>query len=111
MLLFLVLVHSGLEEYYWRWFVYARSCERTSEAAAIILSSLAFAAHHVLDLNELLPGWWGATLLLALAVAVGGAFWAWLYGHCHSLIAPWVSHAFIDASLAVAAWDLMRRGT
>jgi uncharacterized protein len=109
-MLFMVVVHSGLEEYYWRWFVFGRLRKRLPEGAAIVLSALAFMAHHVLDLNHVLPGrFLEATLPLALAVAVGGAFWAWLYGRTRSLTAVWLSHLLVDAGLMVVAWEVLRR--
>ena len=45
----------------------------------------------------------------SLGVAVGGAAWAWLYERTGSVLAPWVSHLLIDATLFVIGWDLLRR--
>ena len=44
----------------------------------------------------------------ASAVAIGGAFWAWLYNRTNSLLAPWVSHALIDAGIFWIGYDLVR---
>jgi uncharacterized protein len=36
----------------------------------------------------------------------GGAFWAWLYHRSGNLIAPWLSHALIDAAIFTVGYDL-----
>lgn len=105
---FLSLLHSFLEEYYWRWFVHAGLRERLPQAAAIALSSLAFAAHHVVVLHVYFPGrLWTATLPFALAVATGGAIWAWWYDRTGSIAGPWAAHAFADAALMAVGFDLL----
>jgi uncharacterized protein len=71
-------IHSLLEEYYWRWFVFGQLRILLSARSAIVVSALGFTAHHVLVLSNYF-GWWTLpTLLLSAAVAIGGAFWAWL---------------------------------
>ncbi len=109
---FIAAVHSLLEEYYWRWFVFGRLKELLPVATAIGLSSLAFMAHHVIVLDAYLPGqFWSGVLPLSLGVAVGGAFWAWLYQRSGSLLGPWLSHLLVDAGLFVIGWDLLSRST
>lgn len=105
---FYSLVHSLLEEYYWRWFVFGRLCTRMSLAAGILVSSLGFAAHHVLLLATFF-GWDSpTTYLFSLCVAIGGAFWAWLYRSSGSLVGPWLSHALTDAAIFLIGYDLAR---
>ena len=41
------------------------------------------------------------------AVAVGGAFWAWLFQRTGSLVAVWWSHVLIDAALMAIGYDLL----
>ena len=107
---FLSVLHSFLEEYYWRWFVHAGLRERLPQAVAIALSSLAFAAHHVIVLYVYFPGrLWSATLPFALAVAVGGAAWAWLYDRFGSLAGPWAAHALTDVAIMAVGYDLLYR--
>jgi len=107
---FLSVIHSFLEEYYWRWFVYAGLRERLPQAAAIALSSLAFAAHHLIVLLVYFPGrLLTATTPFALAVAVGGAIWAWLYDRHQSLAAPWAAHALTDVAIMAVGYDLLYR--
>jgi membrane protease YdiL (CAAX protease family) len=103
---FYSLVHSFLEEYYWRWFVYGQLRRLVSVPAAIAVSSLAFMAHHVLVLGFYF-GWFSApTVLFSLSVAVGGAYWAWLYQRSGSLLGPWLSHLLIDAAIFLIGYDL-----
>ena len=109
--LFIAVVHSFLEEYYWRWFVFGRLRTLMPVWPAIVLSSLGFMAHHVIVVNAYVPDrFWTAVVPASLAVAVGGAVWAWLYHKARSLLAPWLSHGMIDVALFVIGWDLMQRG-
>jgi CAAX protease family protein len=108
--LFYSLIHSLLEEYYWRWFVFGQLARGCRLPIAIVVSSVAFAAHHVLVLG-LYFGYsgptWGLTWLFALGVAIGGAFWAWLYRASDSLAASWLSHACIDAAIFVIGYKMI----
>ena len=106
--LFYALGHSGLEEYYWRWFVYRQLRAVTSFRTALIVSSLGFMAHHVLVLATFFGADSPATYLFSLAVAVGGGIWAAVYERCGSLIGPWVSHALVDAGIFLIGYDLIR---
>ena len=76
--------------------------------AAVVLSSLAFTAHHVILLSIYFGASW-ATILFSLCVAVGGAAWAWIYHRSGSLLGPWLSHLLIDAGIFVVGYDLVWR--
>ena len=105
---FVVGLHSLLEEYYWRWFVFGQLRKFAALGAAVVLSSAAFMAHHVIILYVYLPGrFWTAALPFSLAIAVGGAVWAWLYERSGSLWPSWLSHLLIDAGIFVIGWDLL----
>ena len=105
---FVVAAHSLLEEYYWRWFVFGHLRWLMAHKPAIALSSLAFMAHHIVVLYVYLPGrFWTAALPLSLAIAVGGAVWAWLYERSGSIYSPWLSHLLVDAGIFVIGWDLL----
>jgi membrane protease YdiL (CAAX protease family) len=107
---FLSMAHSFLEEYYWRWFVHGALRERLRSSTAISISSIAFAAHHVVVLHIYFPDrFWSATLPFSLGVAVGGASWAWLYDRTGSLAGPWVAHVLADAALMAIGFDLLYR--
>ncbi|MGD9633574.1 MAG: CPBP family intramembrane glutamic endopeptidase [Pirellulales bacterium] len=106
--LFYSLIHSFLEEYYWRWFVFGQLRRLVPLGAAIAVSSLAFASHHVLVL-AMYFGWTSPlTWLFSAAVAIGGAFWAWLYDRTGSLAGPWLSHLVIDAGIFLIGFELVR---
>jgi len=100
------LVHSLLEEYYWRWFLFGGLRRFMPVAAAVVLSSLAFTAHHVILLAIYFGMSW-TTVFFSLCVAVGGAAWAWIYHRSGSLLGPWLSHLLIDAGIFVVGYDLV----
>lgn len=103
---FYSLVHSLLEEYYWRWFVFGQLRRFTGLGVAIAVSSLGFMAHHVLVL-AIYFGWLSpVTVLFSLAVAVGGAVWAWLFERTGTLYAPWFGHLLVDAGIFIIGYDL-----
>lgn len=105
---FISVIHSLLEEYYWRWFVFGRLQMQMSTAPAIAMSSLAFAAHHIIVIGSYLTAQhWVATLVFSGFVALGGAVWAWIYARTRSLYAAWISHMMVDAVLMVIGYDLV----
>ncbi|MHB8901023.1 MAG: CPBP family intramembrane glutamic endopeptidase [Thermoguttaceae bacterium] len=105
---FYSIIHSGLEEYYWRWFVFGGLREKMPLGAAIALSSAGFMLHHVILLGiyfdwALLP-----VAIFSAGVAVGGAVWAWLYHRSGSLLGPWMGHLLIDAGIFLVGYGLVR---
>jgi len=75
---------------------------------AVVLSSLAFMAHHVIVLGRFFPNdFWSAVVPLSLCIAAGGAFWAWLYERSGSVYAPWVSHLLVDVVVLAVGYDLV----
>jgi membrane protease YdiL (CAAX protease family) len=108
--LFISVLHSFLEEYYWRWFVFGRLARHVPEVVAFVVSGLAFMAHHVIILGVYLPGYfWTLAVPFSLCVAGGGIVWAWLYARTGSLYAPWVSHLLVDAALMVVGYEMVAR--
>jgi membrane protease YdiL (CAAX protease family) len=104
---FYSLVHSLLEEYYWRWFVFRQCRRHLALAPAILVSSLGFMSHHVVLLAEYF-GWHSpTTYVFSLGVAIGGAVWAWLYERYSSLLGPWLSHLLIDAAIFAIGYNLL----
>jgi membrane protease YdiL (CAAX protease family) len=106
--LFYALVHSLLEEYYWRWFFFGQLRRVATFWPAAVISSLGFMAHHVI----LLAIYFGIasplTWLFSVSVAVGGLIWAWLYERSGRLYAPWISHLLVDAGIFLIGWDVVR---
>lgn len=106
--LFYSLIHSLLEEYYWRWFVFGQLRRGCSLGPAVAISSVAFTAHHVIVLARYF-GWDSpATWLFVAGVGIGGAIWAWLYDRTQSLYGPWLSHLVVDAAIFWIGYDLWR---
>ncbi|MEM8944189.1 MAG: type II CAAX endopeptidase family protein [Planctomycetota bacterium] len=105
---FYSLVHSLLEEYYWRWFVFDQLKRLISVGGAIAVSSLGFMAHHVLVVGEFFGYGSPLTWLLSAAVAIGGWFWAWLYHRSGSLIGPWLGHLLVDAAIFVIGYEIAK---
>jgi membrane protease YdiL (CAAX protease family) len=103
---FYSLIHSLLEEYYWRWFVFGQLRELTRLVPAIVISSLGFMAHHVLVIGTYFGFFSPATWLFSLCVAIGGGVWAWLYNRTGSLLGPWVSHLFVDATIFLVGYEI-----
>lgn len=105
---FYSLVHSLLEEYYWRWFVFGQLRDLMPWPAATAVSSVGFMAHHVILLGAYF-GWFSPwTFVFSVGVALGGAYWAWLYHRSGSLLGPWLSHMLIDAAIFAIGYDLAR---
>jgi membrane protease YdiL (CAAX protease family) len=96
---FYAFVHSLLEEYYWRWFVFGRLQRLMTLQSAIALSSLAFALHHVVVLWHYFSHMPLVVAAFSAGVAIGGALWAALYRWSDSLLGPWVSHLLVDAAI------------
>jgi membrane protease YdiL (CAAX protease family) len=105
---FYSLVHSLLEEYYWRWFVFRQLRRLVALWPAVTISALGFMAHHVIVLHEFFQEAPALAWLLSAAVAIGGAFWAWLYEKTGSLFGPWLSHLLIDAGVFWIGYELVR---
>ncbi|MDR0870945.1 MAG: CPBP family intramembrane metalloprotease [Planctomycetaceae bacterium] len=97
--LFYSAIHSGLEEYYWRWFVFKRMKKGMPWLFAAVISSLGFMSHHVIVLGtyfgyDSLLCWLGSA-----GVAVGGFVWCWIYQQSGSIYGAWISHGIIDAAI------------
>lgn len=104
---FYSLVHAMLEEYYWRWFVFGQLERLCSLGVAVAVSALGFAAHHVIVLSAYFGVASPTTWLFSAAIAVGGAFWAWLYHRSGSLLGPWAGHLLIDAAIFAIGYDIV----
>lgn len=107
--LFYSVVHSGMEEYYWRWFVYSRLKTLVGVTASIWISSLGFMAHHVIVLAFFFGPTSPLAYLFSAAVAIGGAVWAWLYQRTGTIPAAWISHAIVDVVIFAIGYDMVRQ--
>lgn len=107
---FYALVHSLLEEYYFRWFVFGQLRHVTRLGPAILISGLAFMGHHVIVLGHYFGGLSPITLFLSFSIAIGGMIWAWQYEKSKSLIGPWISHLLVDAGIFAIGYAVLREG-
>ncbi len=104
---FYSLIHSFFEEYYYRWFVFGQLQRFVPVAVAILISSLGFMGHHVIILGHYFGYDSWITPVFALAIAVGGAVWAWIYYRSGSLLGPWISHFFVDAAIFAIGYNVV----
>ena len=92
---FLSVIHSFIEEYYWRWFVLNGLMLKFKKNTAVIVGSLAFASHHLIVVMQFVP------LYLAIVATVLifflGMFWSELYLRTKNITGSWLSHFFADA--------------
>ncbi|MCH7526502.1 MAG: CPBP family intramembrane metalloprotease [Planctomycetes bacterium] len=103
---FLCLANSGLEEYYWRWFVFGSLRRLMKLPAAVVVSALAFTLHHIVVLAVYFPNP-ALVLFFNAGVFAGGCVWAILYHKYGTIYAPWVSHLLVDVAIMVVAHDLL----
>jgi membrane protease YdiL (CAAX protease family) len=97
----LSVVHSLLEEGYWRGFVFARLAAGLPAAPAAALASLAFASHHLIVVARYLPPdrFWTLAVPATAAVGLAGIHWCALFRRSGALLAPWLSHLLVDAAV------------
>ncbi len=109
--MFYALLHSGLEEAYWRGLVFTTVRDRTRARTAVWVSSVAFTLHHIVLVTTLLPGQLPLALLLAACVGIGGAAWSVQRSVSRSLLGAWLGHGIVDAAIfAVGGWVLFGGG-
>lgn len=103
---FLAVVHSLIEEVYWRWFVWGQLRRLLNPAWAHVLAGAAFAAHHVVVTCQYFPILWG--IALGAAVGLGGVLWSVMVQRQRSLLGIWISHLIVDfAILSIGAKILL----
>lgn len=109
MALFLSILHSAFEEYYWRWFVFGRLRTAIPWLYAALISSLGFMLHHVIVLWAFLPGSYGwlMTLLLSLGIGFGGFIWCCIYQYTGSILGAWIAHLCADLAIMWIGWDIV----
>jgi len=103
--LFLSIIHSLLEEYYWRWFVFGRLRHVLAPAAAHLLAAAAFASHHIVVTTQYFPLAWG--WLFGGLVGVGGLMFSWLYARQQTLAGAWLAHLIIDLAVMAIGYRLI----
>ncbi len=90
-------LHSLFEEFFWRCFVFRGLLLQLAVVPAAIASSIGFSLHHFVILSQYFPP--VTTLLLGIAVFVGGMIWCLIYAKTNSILGSWLSHFFIDMGI------------
>lgn len=103
---FICVINSGMEEYYWRWFVFGGLAREMPWRWAAVISAAGFTLHHIVILTAYFSGA-GLIALCNAGVFLGGCIWAVQYRRSKSICASWVSHALADAAIMVVAYDLL----
>ncbi len=103
--LFLALLHSLIEEYYWRWFVFGRLRNLVPIFWAHILAGAAFASHHVVVTSQFFGIGWG--FFVGAAVAAGGIIWSLMYSRQRTLAGPWLSHIVVDLGIEAIGHSIL----
>jgi membrane protease YdiL (CAAX protease family) len=103
--LFLAFVNAAIEEYYWRWFVFGTLCRLVSAGTAAILSGLAFASHHVVVVSQYFSVTW--TIVMGLAIALGGYLWCRMVERQRTLVGAFVSHVVIDLAILWVGYQML----
>lgn len=99
------VIHAGIEEYYWRWFLFGTLRLRLSAGWAHVAAAGAFAAHHVVVAGTFFGLWMG--VLLGACVAVGGLLWSVMLARQNTLAGAWVSHILVDLGLAYLGYGML----
>lgn len=94
-------VHSMLEEYYWRWFLFGAS-------KALFLSAGAFSLHHFVVLDFYYD--WPAALALTFLVFAGGVIFNLLYRCRKNVWGAWAAHAGADLLIFYVGYVLLYKG-
>jgi membrane protease YdiL (CAAX protease family) len=102
---FLSLIHSFIEEYYWRSFVFRGLLGLVKFWPAMIIAGAGFALHHYLLLSQFFP--WPIVVLFGTIVGAAGAWWSWVYSKTNSLLGAWISHVFSDLAVMIVAYFLI----
>lgn len=102
---FLSLIHSLIEEYYWRWFVYGRLRQLIRSHYAHILAGVAFASHHIVIASQFFPILWA--VVLGSCVALGGMIWSMMYERQKTITGAWISHMIVDLSIMAIGYQLV----
>jgi membrane protease YdiL (CAAX protease family) len=103
--IFVTLVHSFMEEFYWRWFVFGNLRKVLTLPAAHGLAAVGFASHHLVLTCQFYPFWFAFGL--SICVAIGGLIWSLLYQRYQSLLGSWICHLCVDAGLMWVGYQMI----
>lgn len=104
--IFVSVLHSALEEYYWRWFVFGSLARKVKPWIAHIVAGVAFGGHHLVIMMKFFP--FGLAFFLTSCVVIGGIIWTLLYARQGSLLGCWLSHLCVDVFLMIIGYQLIQ---
>ena len=106
--LYISLVNSLLEEFFFRGFAFLALREQAAEGTAALFSALAFALYH----TAMMLGWFPLPVfLLALAgLTVGGLLFNWLDRRHGSICTSWLTHMFANFAINTVGFLLFAGG-
>ena len=102
---FLSCLHSLIEEFFWRWFVFGRLARIWPVWLAYLLGSLGFAGHHYVVLGCYFSVM--GALVFGTFVGAGGVLWCWMLRRQGSLVGCWLSHALVDAAVFYIGYRIL----
>lgn len=103
---FLSVIHSFIEEYYWRWFVLNGLMKKFSQNTAVVISSLAFAAHHLIVVMQFVPLY--LAMIATFVIFLAGVHWSRLYLKSGSIAGSWLSHFAADAIIMTIGYLIIQ---
>ena len=92
--LMLSIIHSLIEEVYWRWFVYGQLSLLIPRGWALALGAVAFSLHHIVVLLQFFDP--VVALAFSACVGIGGFFWSLMMDRQKTLAGAWISHIVVD---------------
>lgn len=96
------LLHSGFEEYYWRWFIFGQLRRRLPVWSAHLVAGVGFGAFHlVIGCVYAGPV---VGVISAIVVGCAGVAWSLMYRRHGSVVGCWISHGLCDAALFYVEW-------
>lgn len=100
--LLISLLHSGFEEYYWRWFIFGQLSRRLPLWGAHVVAGCGFGAFHLVIASVYAGLQVG--IVCSIVVGLAGMAWSVLYRRHGSVLGVWISHALCDAALFYVEW-------
>ncbi len=102
---FLSVIHSFIEEYYWRWFIFNGLKLKMKVLSAAIIGSLGFASHHFLILTEFFPLYLSA--IGTATIFAAGLMWSRIYIKSGNIWGGWISHFCADMAIMTVGYFLI----
>ena len=108
MALFISLLHSFFEEYYWRGFVLSELRNWIPGILVLsVVSGMIFGIHHIFAMLSLFS--WPVLSFCVLGTMLAGGIWSWLRLRGYSIWDCYLSHLFADLAVMWIGYDLILR--